>query len=205
MPGPVLITACINTPSIAQGEALLQEAAGALQMGARERAMYLRQKRGKASGDAAITEEEEATIAGNNVAALRSWIRQVFCTLTPTGNLEVPPKGSMFVADNTGSSLLVFCNMPPRVFSIHREGTQQLCLPCAADTRGAVPDAGLPGAQRGRILQLHGPAGALGGGAGGLPGHAAELAPAHAHPPRCHPACPQLPTAAQVGSPPKWL
>lgn len=61
-----------------QGAALLQEAAPAVQMGPRERAIYLRQlTKGRQTGDVAILEEEGATIAGSNVAALRSWLRVV--------------------------------------------------------------------------------------------------------------------------------
>ena len=48
-----------------------------MQMGARERAVYLRQlSTAKQSGDPGVKEEEEATLAGNNIAALRAWIRQ---------------------------------------------------------------------------------------------------------------------------------
>lgn len=58
---------------------MLQGAAPAMQMGARERAVYLRQlSSAKQSGNAGVKEEEEATLAGSNVAALRSWVRQVF-------------------------------------------------------------------------------------------------------------------------------
>lgn len=66
---------------------MLGEAAAALRMGARERALYLRQLvKGRQAGDADILEEEDATIAGNNVAALRSWFRLVRAptTLNPT-------------------------------------------------------------------------------------------------------------------------
>ncbi len=48
-----------------------------MQMGARERAIYLRKlAEAKQAQDAGVKEEEEATLAGNNIAALRSWFQQ---------------------------------------------------------------------------------------------------------------------------------
>ena len=61
-----------------QGLELLGQAAPALHMGARERAIYLRKlAEAKQAQDAGVKAEEEATLAGNNVPALRSWFRQV--------------------------------------------------------------------------------------------------------------------------------
>jgi hypothetical protein len=63
---------------LVQGLAVLEEAAPAMQMGARERAVYLGQlSTAKMLGDADVKAEEEATLAGSNIAALRSWFRQV--------------------------------------------------------------------------------------------------------------------------------
>ena len=61
-----------------QGLELLGQAGPALQMGARERAIYLHKlAEAKQAQDPGVKEEEEATLAGNNLAALRSWFRQV--------------------------------------------------------------------------------------------------------------------------------
>ena len=47
-------------------------------MGARERAIYLGQlSAAKKRGDPDVKAEEEATLAGSTLAALRSWFRQV--------------------------------------------------------------------------------------------------------------------------------
>ena len=55
-----------------------------MQMGARERANYLRHLvAGRQAGEADILEEDEATLAGSNVAALRSWVRTVIPVLCP--------------------------------------------------------------------------------------------------------------------------
>ena len=47
-------------------------------MGARERAIYLNQlTAAKKRGDPDVKAEEEATLAGSTLAAIRSWFRQV--------------------------------------------------------------------------------------------------------------------------------
>ena len=57
---------------------MLQGAAAAMQMGARERAVYLRRVPHMGNWeDKGVKEEEEATLTGNNIAALRAWVRQV--------------------------------------------------------------------------------------------------------------------------------
>ena len=57
---------------------MLGDAAPAMQMGARERAIYLGQlSAAKKRGDPDVKAEEEATLAGSTLAALRSWFRQV--------------------------------------------------------------------------------------------------------------------------------
>jgi len=55
--------------------AALAGVAAALEMGPREKALYLKQRN---RSPAAHTEEEvEATLAGTSPASLRSWLRQV--------------------------------------------------------------------------------------------------------------------------------
>ena len=76
-----------------QGTALLGEAGAAMQMGARERANYLRHLvAGRQAGEADILEEDEATLAGSNVAALRSWIRTVSLAPSPLCPANAVPR-----------------------------------------------------------------------------------------------------------------
>ena len=79
-----------------QGAALLGEAAAAMQMGARERANYLRHLvAGRQAGEADILEEDEATLAGSNVAALRSWVRTVSALRLPFCALHASAKEAL--------------------------------------------------------------------------------------------------------------
>ena len=66
-------------PSHAQGRAAMAGAAKALEMGPKERAMYLRRRLGPEPQGG--PEEEASTIAGPTPGALRTWLRQVTLTL----------------------------------------------------------------------------------------------------------------------------
>lgn len=75
-----------------QGLKLLQGAAPAMQMGARERAVYLRKApHMKSWEDEGVKEEEEATLTGNNIAALRAWVRQVLLRFACSASFSILP------------------------------------------------------------------------------------------------------------------
>lgn len=64
-----------------------------MQMGPRERALYLRRlAAAKQAQEAGVKEEEDATLAGNNIAALRSWFRQVLSSSQERRPLFLKPE-----------------------------------------------------------------------------------------------------------------
>ena len=67
-----------------QGQGTLQPVAAALEMGPRERAMYLKQPR-RAPAAAQYEEAADATLAGPSAGALRSWLRQVSAPVPAAG------------------------------------------------------------------------------------------------------------------------
>ncbi len=64
---------------LAQALARLSEVSAALEMGPREKALYLK-NRAKAAAAAQSDEEVASTLAGSTPAGLRTWIRQVDTT-----------------------------------------------------------------------------------------------------------------------------